>query len=130
MPHHPQLTRKADAHAKGRDISRQMGVIRRFLGPGATYLEVGPGDCGLALEVAKRVEKVYAIEVSAEITKGLDFPSNFELVISDGCSIPVEPNVVDVVYSNQLVEHLHPDDALTSCPASTRPLELVGFISV
>lgn len=112
VPHHPQLTRKADAHAKRRNISRQMAAIRRFLGPGVTYLEVGPGDCGLALEVAKRVKKVYAIEVSTEITKGLDFPSNFELVISDGSSIPVERNVVDVVYSNQLMEHLHPDDAL------------------
>jgi len=40
------------------------------------------------------------------------FPANFTLIISDGCSIPAQRNSVDVAYSNQLMEHLHPDDAL------------------
>ena len=38
-------------------------------------------------------------------------PDNFQLIISDGCSIPVDNGSVDVAYSNDLMEHLHPEDA-------------------
>jgi len=39
-------------------------------------------------------------------------PENFSFALSDGTSIPVPSGSVDVAYSNQLMEHLHPDDAL------------------
>jgi SAM-dependent methyltransferase len=39
-------------------------------------------------------------------------PENFELVISDGSSIPVPESSVDIIYSHQVIEHLHPDDAV------------------
>lgn len=58
------------------------------------------------------VKQIYAIDVSDELTKGPEFPSNFRLILSDGCSIPLPPDSVDVAYSNQLMEHLHPDDAI------------------
>jgi hypothetical protein len=38
-------------------------------------------------------------------------PQNFQLVFSNGCSIPVLEESVNVAYSYQLMEHLHPDDA-------------------
>ena len=40
-----------------------------------------------------------------------DTTTNFELIISDGISIPVPAGSIDFAYSNQLMEHLHPDDA-------------------
>ena len=54
---------------------------------------------------------VYAVEVSEEITGNLAFPRNVRLLLSDGTSIPVPDASVAVAYSNQLMEHLHPDDA-------------------
>jgi SAM-dependent methyltransferase len=51
------------------------------------------------------------VDVSGQITGDSARPANFTLIISDGCSIPVQGNSVDVAYSNQLMEHLHPDDA-------------------
>jgi SAM-dependent methyltransferase len=75
-------------------------------------LEIGPGDCAVALEVAKHVAFVYAVDVSEYITKGIVFPVNFQLVMSDGSSIPVPAGSVHLAYSNQVMEHLHPDDAL------------------
>jgi ubiquinone/menaquinone biosynthesis C-methylase UbiE len=86
--------------------------LSQFLATDTTFLELGPGDCSLAFEVAKFVKKVYAIDVSAEITKGLQKPENFKLIISDGTSVNVPPQSIDIAYSNQLIEHLHPDDAL------------------
>jgi SAM-dependent methyltransferase len=112
VPNHPQLTRRLTPGDIRSRIDRQVRVLGRFLGPGSVFLEVGPGDCTLAFEVARRVKKVYAVDVSAEITRTATCPPNFELILSDGCSIPVPEGSVDVAYSNQLMEHLHPDDAL------------------
>ena len=92
-------------------VSRKMKLLKRFLNPESTFLEVGSGDCSLALEVAKRVRKVYAIEVSEEVTRNRIFPQNFELTLSDGFSIPVPENSINTAYSESVMEHVHPDDA-------------------
>ena len=112
VPYHPQLVQKQSVESQRRAIGAQVRVLSRFLSPDDTFLELGPGDCLLSFEVAKRVKKVYAIDVSTEITKNARKPDNFELTISDGSSVDVPPESVDVAYSNQLMEHLHPDDAL------------------
>ena len=112
VPHLPQLTRKRDPKLRLLAVSVQMRLLKRFLNPESTFLEIGPGDCSLSLEVAKHVRKVYAIDVSKEITKDEIFPQNFELIISDGCSIPIPESSISIAYSFQLMEHLHPDDAI------------------
>lgn len=112
VPDHPQLARKAARISRAQTVQAQLRFIKRFLMRGdSRFLEVGAGDCALALEVAKRSAWVYAIDVSSGITEGVTPPPNFNLLLSDGCSIPVPPASVDVAYSNQLMEHLHPDDA-------------------
>ena len=112
VSHHPQLARKGDSKLRLLEVSRQMKFLRNFLDPSFTFLEVGPGDCSLSLEIAKHVEKVYAIDVSKEITKGKILRRNFELIVSNGCSIPVPETSIDIAYSRDVMEHLHPDDAL------------------
>lgn len=110
VPLHPQLTAKAGAVGRP-DTFYALKLLRRFLKSESIYLEIGPGDCALAIEVAQYVRKVYVVDVSEEITSGVALPENTELVISDGCSIPVPEGSIDVAYSDQLMEHLHPDDA-------------------
>jgi SAM-dependent methyltransferase len=61
--------------------------------------------------VASKVKQVVAVDVSEEISRDVRFPDNFSLLITNGTEIPVPANSVDIVYSNQLMEHLHPDDA-------------------
>lgn len=112
VPHHPQLTRKSSPAIQTWIVNQRLQLLARFLSPEITYLEIGPGDCSLSLEVAKRVKQVYAVDVSTEITKLPNIPDNMEIFISDGCSIPVPKNTVNLAYSHQLMEHLHPDDAL------------------
>jgi SAM-dependent methyltransferase len=111
VPIHPQLTRKSSPLETTQAVSSQMKFLRPFLKKNITFLEVGPGDCALSVEVTKFAKQVYAVDVSDEITKGLTRPPNFHLVLSDGSSVPVPQSSVDVAYSNQLMEHLHPDDA-------------------
>jgi SAM-dependent methyltransferase len=93
-------------------VAQRMQLLDQFLSSDSAFLEMGPGDCSLALEVSKRVKKVYAVDVSKENVKDLNFPQNFEFVISDCSSIPVLENSIDIAYSHQLMEHLHPDDAI------------------
>lgn len=112
VPSHPQITRKSSPAEKAQTVASQMKFLRRFLNKkDLTFLEVGPGDCALSIEVTKFAKQVYAVDVSTEIVKDLKHPSNFQLVLSNGTSVPVPQNSVDVAYSNQLMEHLHPDDA-------------------
>jgi SAM-dependent methyltransferase len=108
---HPQMTRKLSPVETTQAVSSKMKFLMPFLKKNITFLEVGPGDCALSFEVAKFVKKSYAVDVSNEITKSSTTLENFQLIISDGCSVPVPPNSVNVAYSNQLMEHLHPNDA-------------------
>jgi SAM-dependent methyltransferase len=112
VPLHPQLTQKMELGQRMNHVSGELKLLKRYLKRESIFLEIGPGDCSLSIEVAKLVRKTYAIDVSEEITEGRAFPKNFNLIISDGISIPVPENSIDVAYSNQLMEHLHPNDAV------------------
>ncbi|MGB8273747.1 MAG: methyltransferase domain-containing protein [Alphaproteobacteria bacterium] len=111
VPDHPQLVRKKDAAAQRATVARQMRFLGRFLSPDSTFMELGPGDCALSHEVARHVKGVVAVDVSEEIARTTASPANFRLALSDGVTVPVPGESVSVAYSNQLIEHLHPDDA-------------------
>ncbi len=111
LPHHPKVVQKRTSDEDAPVVERQLRWLRRWVRPEHTFLEVGAGDCLVTFAVARLVERAIAIEVSHTIAGTATTPPNFELIISDGVSIPVPPGSVDVVYSQQLMEHLHPDDA-------------------
>jgi D-alanine-D-alanine ligase-like ATP-grasp enzyme/SAM-dependent methyltransferase len=111
VPDHPQNVSKLNHSERLAETERQFGVVRRFITSNAVYLEIGAGDCSLAVRVARDAAQVYALDVSDEISRGVSFPENCKLLITDGTEIPVPPHCVDVAFSNQLMEHLHPDDA-------------------
>jgi SAM-dependent methyltransferase len=112
VPLHPQLTRVEDPQCVAGIVREKMQLLSYFLKPSTVFLEVGSGDCRLTLEVARRVSKAYGLDVSEEVSKGLQYPANFEFVLSNGTNIPVPPGSITVAYSYQLIEHVHPDDAL------------------
>lgn len=111
VPDHPQIAKKNSKEQTSKRVAQGLRFIKRFIQGVDCFMEVGPGDCALAIKVAEIVPHVYAVDVSSEISKGVIFPRNFTLCISDGCTIPVPDNSVDLAYSDQLMEHLHPDDA-------------------
>lgn len=112
VPLHPQVTTRSSPALTARAVGRQMRLVGPLLTKESTFLELGSGTCALSLEISKRVKQVYAVDVSAEIAGSPTLPDNFHLLISDGCTVPVPPGSVDVAYSHQLMEHLHPDDVL------------------
>lgn len=112
IPEHTLLVRSRDADARDRATRPQLRLLSRFLSPGTVFMELGPGDCALALAVARQVKTVYAVDVTDALVPDAERPENFKLVTSNGVSVPVPAETVDLAYSNQVLEHLHPDDAL------------------
>jgi SAM-dependent methyltransferase len=114
LPDHPQLRAIGDpaAHARRmRSVEWQFAFLRRALTLRSRFMEVGAGDCALSRRVAGHVERVYAVDVSEKVMRPGRRAPNLVAVLSDGVLIPVPEGSVDVAFSNQLIEHLHPRDA-------------------
>lgn len=111
VPDHPRLIAKGASTAlRERDVAWNLAQLRPYLSPGGTFLEVGAGDCALSARVAATARQVYAVDISNQAQGRL--PGNVRVVLTDGRSIEVPPGSVDLAFSDQLMEHLHPDDAL------------------
>jgi ubiquinone/menaquinone biosynthesis C-methylase UbiE len=52
-----------------------------------------------------------AFDVSKTISEQQEIPKTFQLILSDGIHINLPTASIDFAFSNQLMEHLHPDDA-------------------
>ncbi|HEY7568910.1 MAG TPA: class I SAM-dependent methyltransferase [Gemmatimonadaceae bacterium] len=126
VPHHPQLTRRSSPLLSRASIDAQLRLLRRFIRPDATFLEIGAGDCALAIAAADQLRQVYAIDVSNEVVRHQSLPANVELILSDATTIQLPTGSVDVAYSNQFIEHLHANDALEHLHSVRRTLREGG----
>lgn len=107
LPDHPQ---SAPPRHSGRG-RREASLLRPFLDRGAAYLELGCGDARVCFQVAARVATAYGLDVTDVLIRRDLAPRNFKFVQTDGVNIPLPSESVDFAYSNQLMEHLHPEDA-------------------
>jgi len=112
LPDHPQVVERDNPDIERRRVRGQLRFLEPLLRDGGVYLELGAGVGTLARRVAELVDLVYAVDVSPVIGAAEPLPDNMKFILSDGTSVPVPQESVDVAYSNQLMEHLHPDDAL------------------
>jgi len=108
-------------------VSGHVKLLNHFLKPDSTFLEIGPGDCSLSLAVTKSVRKVYAVDVSPKPSRSLHKPKNFHLIVADGVSVPVPKASVNIAFSSQVLEHIHPDDALSHLKNVHRALTETGL---
>jgi SAM-dependent methyltransferase len=131
VPHHPQLAAAASGDAareRDRTIRQDLDFLERFLDASSVYMEIGAGDCALTLRVAEQVAEAHAVEVSETITRDVSRPDNFELHLTDGTHIPLPDDTVTVAFSDQLIEHLHPDDAHAQLREVCRTLAPGGLL--
>jgi ubiquinone/menaquinone biosynthesis C-methylase UbiE len=99
-----------------------------MLQPDTVMAEVGPGRCHLAFRLARHVEKIYGVDVARAYLSD-NAPDNFEFRLTDGIHMPFPAFSLDLVVSNQLMEHLHPDDALDQLREIHRVLKVGGAYS-
>jgi SAM-dependent methyltransferase len=109
LPDHPQ--KFEDGAVRVRHTRRLITRLQRFLGKEKTFMEIGCGDAVLSIQVAPHVKRSYAVDVTDELIDRTKLPANMEIVLTEGVHIPLPDNSVDVAMSDQLMEHLHPDDA-------------------
>ena len=111
VPDHQRLTRREDEQQTERAKQTRMRLVHNFLKPSTVFVEFAPGDCMFAMQVAKMVRHVYAVDISDQRAPDHPDPQNFDLIIYDGYTLDEIPeNSVDVAFSDQFIEHLHPDD--------------------
>ncbi|HSK15287.1 MAG TPA: class I SAM-dependent methyltransferase [Gaiellaceae bacterium] len=111
VPTHPLAVRARDTTAREAAAVHRLRLIHRFLGPETDFLEIGPGDGSLAQAAAGHARTVYAVDVSLALVAERHWPQNLEWLLTDGVSIPLPSQSVDFAFSDQVLEHLHPDDA-------------------
>lgn len=110
VPDHPRLTRRDTPEDSRRKVASQMRLLAPFLKPDSVLLEFAPGDCRLAAAAAAKVKKVVCVDISDQRSATEQSPPNLELVVYDGYALNVPPQSVDICFSYQFLEHLHPDD--------------------
>ena len=126
VPDHPRLASKgAGSDARARDVAWTMTQLRPYLFAGCTVLEVGAGDCALSARASKLAATVYAVDISFNAQQAV-LPANVVQVATDGTSIDVPAGSVDVAVSDQVMEHLHPDDARAQLAGIFRALKPGG----
>jgi SAM-dependent methyltransferase len=127
VPDHIQLKEKEKPDLQRPRVSSQFKLVRRFLRSESTFLEVGAGDCALTTEVAKHVMKAFAFDVSQEISRDIILPANASLFISKEGKIPFEHESIDITFSSDVMEHLHPEDAYEQLEAIYAALKPSGL---
>lgn len=111
VPDHPRLTQRADENLTQMANNSKFELIKSYLNKSMTFVEFAPGDCRFAMEVAKYVQWVYGVDISDQRSKALSSPDNFKLILYNGYDLEaIEEASVDMVFSDQLIEHLHPED--------------------
>jgi SAM-dependent methyltransferase len=108
LPDHPQNRRGPDNPSR---ITAQLQRVATYLRPDSLFLEIGCGDAALAFATGGRVRAAYGLDVTNALIDFATAPPNFTFLQTTSVDIPLPTATIDFAYSNQLMEHLHPDDA-------------------
>src|SRR5215216_2754633 len=113
LSHHPMVNLSTSAAARDEHARSSLRTLRPYLERASVMVEIGPGDCGVAIGAASHLIRVFAVDVADESAVLRDeWPTNLEYLKFDGLHVPLPDGVCDLAFSNQVIEHLHPDDAV------------------
>jgi len=114
VPHHPINIRTRTGNKADKSLLGELKTLKKYLNRNRNFLELGKGNhSALAFEIAKYVKKVYVnqyIKFCAEIQPENQKADNIEIIDSD-IDLALSPESIDIAFSKNLIEHLHPDDA-------------------
>ena len=110
LPDHPQHEKRQNPN--GRSVAQCVKFLMPYLPRLGTLVELGCGDGAVSFAAAPFTREVIGADVQDKLLDYRAAPFNFRFVkLIDGIALPFESDSVDVISSDQLLEHLHPDDA-------------------
>lgn len=112
VPSHGRRSVVADCAALAKSNRNKMGLINKYLNKNTVFVEFGSGDCEFALSICGLVKSVLAIDISDQRLQLTNLPDNFKFVIFNGYDLDIGKGFADMAFSDQVIEHLHPDDTL------------------
>ncbi|HTK34445.1 MAG TPA: class I SAM-dependent methyltransferase [Caulobacteraceae bacterium] len=87
-------------------------ALRRYVKPGRHVVELGPGSGRVSFLLCSIADHVTMVDVRSTLAAGMgDFP-NLSLMVTDGTGARLPKASIDIAFADQLIEHLHPEDAL------------------
>lgn len=123
LPDHPQ--KKASGRRPDR-VAKQVRLLKPLMEPGGVYLEIGCGDALIPFALSGTAREVLGLDVTDTLVNFTAAPANFRFVKTEGVDIPLADNSVDLANSDQLMEHLHNDDAMDQLQEIHRVLKPGG----
>jgi ubiquinone/menaquinone biosynthesis C-methylase UbiE len=121
---HPQNTQ--DRINDLTHVEGELAGLRPYLRSQDVYLEIGCGDAGTSFAVASMVATSIGLDVNDSLVDMTAAPQNFRFLKSDGIRIDLPDASVDFVHSNNLMEHVHPEDAKLQLLEIARVLKAGG----
>jgi SAM-dependent methyltransferase len=126
IPQHPLVHRAADPAARAAAVVPQLRLLQPFLSPATRFCELGAGDGAVTRALAPLVDYALALDVTDVLALPSDPTLGYEFRVFDGFDLEIDDNSLDVAYSFDVIEHLHPDDALDHAHAVRRALRPGG----
>lgn len=110
IPDHSRLQIREDPKRTAQTNLSKWLLVKPFIDQSMTFVEFAPGSCRFAVEVCPHVHGVYGIDISDQSGQLESVPENFHLIIYNGYELDMEQDFADIVFSDQLLEHFHPED--------------------
>lgn len=111
VPDHPRLMRRENEVDTRRANRTKFALTRTEIDKSTVFGEFAPGDCRFVMEVAPHVKQAIGIDISDQRNPADPVPENFKLIVYDGYNLDEIPdNTLDILFSDQLIEHFHPED--------------------
>ena len=127
VPDHSRLTRRQDEAETRRANRGKFALIRRAVNKSTVFAEFAPGDCRFIMEVAPQVRQAIGIDISDQRNPNDPLPENFRLIVYDGYDLgEIHDESIDLLFSDQLVEHFHPEDTPLHFQTANRILKKGG----
>lgn len=112
VPEHARLSEAMSPEQMKINLAREIRLVEKYLTPETDLIEFAPGTCRFSYHVAQRVRSVTAVDISDQRRADIAAPYNFRHVVYDGYHLDMEDACADVIFSNQFIEHIHPEDTL------------------
>lgn len=127
VPDHPRLKRRDNKSFILIANKSKFQIVKEFINTSTIFAEFGSGDCKFATEIAKYTKYTFSIDISDQRDQSGNIPNNFKLIVYDGYNLNLEDNSIDVVFSDQVIEHIHPEDTKLHFQLAYRILKKEGL---